>query len=117
MAPPPHWVAGHAVEYRAPAPQGANGAAYWDGSTPVVALSVEGLTPAHQWYVWAHEVCHIEGHAAELAADCCAARKMRAMGVPVTEAASAVQSYDSGPVHPPGPVRAATIIRCYGGER
>ena len=115
MAPPPHSVAGVAVEYRA-APYGAHGAAYYDGTTPVVGLRVADLHPAHQWFVLAHEWCHLEGAETETGADCCAARYLRSLGVPVVGVVAALQEYDAGPLHPPGAVRAAVVIDCYEGE-
>lgn len=112
MAPPPHSVHGVPVEYRA-APYGDNGVAYWEDGVPVVGLHVAGLAPAHQWYVLAHEWCHLHGADSEVGADCCAGQYLARLGVPITDAALAVQQYHSGPRHPDGAVRAAVLISCY----
>ncbi len=119
MPPPPISVAGQMVEYRSAA-YGANGSAYWENGKPILGLSVSHLDPAFAYFVWAHERCHLEGESTELAADCCAAKYIKAMGIPEHLVVGSIQkhikAYGSDYLHPPGALRAIVFMECYNVE-
>lgn len=119
MPPPPLQIGSYDVQYRrgyldGPALAGAS----WEHerTAPIIYMDeeLEYRSPAVQWFVWAHEVCHLEGETTELGADCCAARRLDRIGVPLSEPLEHLQTNShTSRDHPPGSVRALTFISCY----
>jgi hypothetical protein len=117
LPPPPLEVNGVPIVYKRgyfDGPALAGALTRKDG-TPVVLMEPMDYTPpAVQWFIWSHEVCHLEGNNTELSADCCAAQRLDSLGVPMWEPMDHLQNNShTDSEHPPGAVRAFTFMSCY----
>lgn len=116
--PRPLSVDGLAVKYTQSV-QTDTAMARWN-DVPEIAINPTywaGATPLQRQFTLAHELCHLEGHRGELSADCCAASKLEDWDV-LTDSRLAklalwIQSWDSGPSHPPGVHRAFIFLGCH----